>query len=650
MGDFRFCYTNQKAENMQKIQNLARFALALALLGLLQATLHAQTPTDLKGLREIEKQVQSTVKKVLPTVVGMSVGSGWGSGVIVSKDGYVMTAAHVVDEPGQEVTFFLHDGTKVKGVTLGHYLPSDAGLAKINGRNDLPFSPRGKSDDIEQGDWCIAMGHSNGYFADRPAVARTGRVLQVAELLLRTDCPIVGGDSGGPLFNLKGEVIGINSRIGPQMQMNIHAPVDTFSENWDRMVKKEKIKPATPSRDCKVIRKAVTQLLNDVSQNVCSIKCNGKRVAFGTIVGPNGWVATKASEVVGKGPIICKVKSGQEHKCELVGVSKKDDLAMLKIDARGFPALSWTKEEPGVGSWIAVPGPDGLEPVAMGMVGVPPRKIAKKRAMLGVVLVDVEKKGAKIDKIFPMSPAADAKLKEGDLITHINNSQVKSRDEVVAKIKGMSFGTIVKIKVLRDGKSLVLSPALGKIETAGTKKADMQNKLGVGGRSERRDDFAKVLQHDAPLRPTDCGGPVVNLDGKVVGINIARAGRTETFVIPTSVLMEAFYPLTTGMMPAEDLKKKAEAEAKKKAEAEAKKKAEAEAKKKAEAEAKKKAEAEAKKKAEAEAKKKAEAEAKKKAEAEAKKKAEAEAKKKAEAEAKKKAEAEAKKKANEEKE
>jgi serine protease Do len=66
-----------------------------------------------------------------------------------------------------------------------------------------------------------------------------GRILERNKKVLRTDCTLVGGDSGGPLFDLEGRVVGIHSRIGPTLNMNFHVPVDTFDETWDRLEKAE---------------------------------------------------------------------------------------------------------------------------------------------------------------------------------------------------------------------------------------------------------------------------------------------------------------------------------------------------------------------------------------------------------------------------
>jgi serine protease Do len=92
---------------------------------------------------------------------------------------------------------------------------------------------------VKQGEWCLAIGHPGGYKEGRSPPVRLGRVLDHGNVLIRTDCTLVGGDSGGPLFNMYGKVIGIHSRILPGITHNIHVPVDTYVETWERLAKGE---------------------------------------------------------------------------------------------------------------------------------------------------------------------------------------------------------------------------------------------------------------------------------------------------------------------------------------------------------------------------------------------------------------------------
>jgi serine protease Do len=95
--------------------------------------------------------------------------------------------------------------------------------------------PIGSSAAVREGQFCLATGHPGGYETSRPPVLRWGRILKTQTSAILTDCTLVGGDSGGPLFNLDGQVIGIHSRIGKNLTINVHVPIDPFRESWDRL-------------------------------------------------------------------------------------------------------------------------------------------------------------------------------------------------------------------------------------------------------------------------------------------------------------------------------------------------------------------------------------------------------------------------------
>jgi serine protease Do len=197
-------------------------------------------PDSIEDLRALQKQVRDVVAKVSPTVVGLQIGGGQGSGVIITDDGFVLTAAHVSGTPGRNVTVFLSDGRRVAGKTMGANNAMDAGLRQLTPQGPLPegkgpTAALGTSSGLRPGQWCVAMGHPGGYRNGRTAPLRLGRVLEVRVNAVRTDCTLVGGDSGGPLFDMHGRVIGIHSRIGGTLSDNLHVPVDAFRNGWMRM-------------------------------------------------------------------------------------------------------------------------------------------------------------------------------------------------------------------------------------------------------------------------------------------------------------------------------------------------------------------------------------------------------------------------------
>jgi serine protease Do len=201
------------------------------------------TLDNLADLRALQARVEEVVTRVRPAVVGVRVGRGQGSGVIVTADGYVLTAGHVVEKPNANVTIILGDGKLVKAKSLGVNHAIDSGLVKITdpapAGGKWPFVEMGFSGQVLKGQWCVAMGHPGGFKLGRTPPLRLGRILEVRGNGLRTDCTLVGGDSGGPLFDLDGRVIGIHSRIGSTVNDNLHVPVDTFRDTWDRLTKSD---------------------------------------------------------------------------------------------------------------------------------------------------------------------------------------------------------------------------------------------------------------------------------------------------------------------------------------------------------------------------------------------------------------------------
>lgn len=205
-----------------------------------KSALKKPAPENVRDLLAIEQRLQKILPKISAATVNIRVGRAQGSGVIVDKEGHIITAAHVIQGKNLNAVITLADGRHLKGKTLGLNRNMDAGMVQIIGVGDWPTAPLGKMSDISTGDWCIALGHPGGYQKGRPPVVRLGRVIRKLDMIIQTDCTLVGGDSGGPLFDMSGHVIGINSRIGRQTAINIHIPVSAYREmSWERLVSAE---------------------------------------------------------------------------------------------------------------------------------------------------------------------------------------------------------------------------------------------------------------------------------------------------------------------------------------------------------------------------------------------------------------------------
>ena len=200
-------------------------------------------PNSVDQLKQLERQQRRVAAAAADCTVSIRIGPAQGCGVIVTGSGYILTAAHVAMRPNKTAEIMLSDGRKVFATTLGLNRNVDAGLIKINsGQNGgapWPHATLGKSDHLVPGMWCIATGHPGGFDRARGPVTRVGRILAVRPDAVVTDCALIGGDSGGPLFDLAGRLIAVHSRIGNDVADNLHVQIDHYDRSWDRLANRE---------------------------------------------------------------------------------------------------------------------------------------------------------------------------------------------------------------------------------------------------------------------------------------------------------------------------------------------------------------------------------------------------------------------------
>ena len=265
-------------------------------------------------------------------------------------------------------------------------------------------------------------------------------------------------------------------------------------------------------------------------ENAVRIECRGQGVALGTIVGSDGWILTKASQLGGEPQ--CVLSDGRKFAASLVGVDKQYDLAMLRIGAEDLPAVHWTSEpDLRPGGWLITPGVERMV-ASVGVISVGERRIEGTTPVLGVKLAPSDDE-SRIAEVYPRSGAAEAGIQEGDLITHIAREAVHNLNELRAALQKFHAGDVVQATIDRGNTKLELDVTLGVEDDIFSGFAQ----FGVNGPlSRRRDDFPKAFQHDSVLDPTLCGGPALDMAGRVVGINIARADRVATFALSSQVL------------------------------------------------------------------------------------------------------------------
>jgi serine protease Do len=297
---------------------------------------------------------------------------------------------------------------------------------------------------------------------------------------------------------------------------------------------------------------AFREVVAKPSQATVRVLCDGKDIALGTIVEADGWIVTKASELQGK--VTCRLKDGRTLTAQIVGVQEPYDLALLKVDAKGLPPVSWrASKDAHVGQWVASPGPTE-EPVAIGVVSVATRKykvgdqptknLGAKSGWLGVGL-DESEGGAHIGFVVPDSPAQRAGLRTGDLILEVAGKKILDNESLINTVQRHHPGEEIKIKIRRGSEEQELTATLGQLppQMRGNPQERMGSQL-----SNRRGGFPTILQHDTVLKPVDCGGPLVDLDGRTIGINIARAGRTESYAVPSEDVLFWLPDLKSGKL------------------------------------------------------------------------------------------------------
>ncbi len=204
------------------------------------AQLRAKEST-LDDLLTVQRQVQSVLDQARKAVVALECGGGSASGVIVSPQGLVLTAAHVTSFPGKKVKVTLPGGKTVEAESLGLDTATDAAMLQLPApAKAWPYTTINREvRGLKLGDWCFALGHPGGWDAARGSVLRVGKLVKISANMLQSDCVLMGGDSGGALFNLAGEVIGINSQIWRGREQNLHVSMAPFLRSWETMKKGE---------------------------------------------------------------------------------------------------------------------------------------------------------------------------------------------------------------------------------------------------------------------------------------------------------------------------------------------------------------------------------------------------------------------------
>lgn len=266
----------------------------------------------------------------------------------------------------------------------------------------------------------------------------------------------------------------------------------------------------------------------------------GLRIALGAIVDPDGWIATKASQLPADGKVTARLADDSEWPAQIVQRAADVDIALLRVERGGLTAVSWASAEiPLRGTWLATTDTDKM-PSAVGVVSAGIQTIRPARAVLGVELID-SAAGAAVVRVLRGTGAEQAGLKVGDNIIAVNDTPVASHGAFQNAINGARGGQIFKLTFTRAEKQLETYAQVMDLAEELLDETEMEVNGPV---SARATGFNRVFLHDTVLSPDQCGGPLCNLDGQVVGLNIARAGRVSSYALPADVVQ----PLLQGMI------------------------------------------------------------------------------------------------------
>jgi serine protease Do len=529
------------------------------------------TPANQDALRTLQARIQSAALRVMPAVVAVAEASAqsgtekrrdstrYASGVIVTADGLIVSQAHVTHmlpgwdglsppacrRPGERTTVILNDGRKIEAELLGADLAYDLSLLRILEPGPYPHVPIDDSASVELGDWVLKLGHPTGYRRDRPPVVRVGRVLFQNSDVFVTDCLVTGGDSGGPFFDVDGRLVGIvnNSAVPEQLQQFSRgwgsARIRTWSSTGNRfiinrldaMLRKEiaafdqeganrrwqsyrranerAILPRDHWTQGDQTAKAFNDAIRMPRHGVAEILDEaGRQVALGTVVDAEGWIMTTAGTLPAEP--WCRLSDAKVLVAQVVGVYPAFDLALLKVQRKNLALIRWAEKPPMVaGTILAAVGISGT-PLAIGVISVPrrdlqgpfPTRVARRGAKRPGVFGRQTAPGYLVDSV-QLGEAYDAGIRPGDVVLTIAGQDVRDDADLLNCVIGTVEGQRVRVGLLRNGQRLDLILTL---------LADARPFAG----------FPTFFEHDMPLAPDKCGGPVVDLAGELVGITLYR--------------------------------------------------------------------------------------------------------------------------------
>lgn len=265
-------------------------------------------------------------------------------------------------------------------------------------------------------------------------------------------------------------------------------------------------------------------------------------VVYGVVMSAEGMILTKASEVTDEAGLVVRVGSKLFKNPVILGTDPIWDVALIKVDATGLsPAkLATDLPDPERGTWVVANGSSSKVRTRpqVGIISANAREIFPAGGVvLGIVFKPKDEKLV-VEEVREGSGAQAAGIKKGDLLAAVAGEDVTDQEALSKLFQNRRAGEEVEVTVDRDGQKVTLQVRLtARTDLFPDTEEDMsRNDQMSGDFSKRRSNFPRVIQHDIIANASTIGGPVLDLDGRCLGMNIARADRCETFAIPAGDL------------------------------------------------------------------------------------------------------------------